>query len=80
MVVRRPASMEPNSHLYDYDLASHVIFVSDWMKTSAATHFPGLETHDSFQKPDSILLNGRGRNWVSDDEWLQGISGSRTTV
>jgi hypothetical protein len=65
MVVRRPASFEPNSHLYDYDLASHVIFVSDWMKVSAAGHFPGLEKHDTFQKPDSILLNGRGRNLVS---------------
>lgn len=65
MVVRRPSSLEPNSHLYDYDLASHVIFVSDWMKSSAGEHLPGLETHDTFQNPDSILLNGRGRNLVS---------------
>ncbi|XP_033609847.1 laccase isoform X2 [Cryptotermes secundus] len=61
MVVRRPTSLEPNSHLYDYDLASHVIFVSDWMKSSAGEHLPGLETHDKFQNPDSILINGKGR-------------------
>ncbi|KDR15437.1 Laccase [Zootermopsis nevadensis] len=67
MVIRTPTSLDPNSHLYDFDLASHVIFISDWMQSPAGNHFPGLRTHDTFQKPDSILLNGRGRRTTTDE-------------
>ncbi|PSN51485.1 hypothetical protein C0J52_00762 [Blattella germanica] len=61
MVVRLPKHLDPHGDLYDHDLASHVIFISDWMHRAAGEHFPGLQTHDMFQEPDSILLNGRGR-------------------
>lgn len=66
MVIRTPKFLDPNSHLYDYDLASHVIFISDWTRLAATEHVPGLQAHDKFQYPDSILLNGRGRNMVSN--------------
>lgn len=66
MVIRTPKFLDPNSHLYDYDLASHVIFISDWTRLAATEHVPGLQTHDKLQYPDSILLNGRGRNMVSN--------------
>ncbi|KAJ4445529.1 hypothetical protein ANN_12209 [Periplaneta americana] len=64
-VVRTSKTLDPNGHLYDYDLASHVIFISDWMHSSATEHFPGLKTHQIFQRPQSILLNGRGRYEVT---------------
>lgn len=41
IVVRQPPSKDPNSYLYDYDLTTHVIMMSDWMHEDAAERFPG---------------------------------------
>ncbi|KAJ4431325.1 hypothetical protein ANN_19922 [Periplaneta americana] len=62
MVIREPRSTDPNSYLYDYDLASHVMLISDWFHVSADDHFPGLRTHDAGQDPDAFLINGQGRD------------------
>ncbi|KDR11749.1 laccase-1-like isoform X2 [Zootermopsis nevadensis] len=61
LVVREPRSYDPNSHLYDYDLSSHVILITDWFHLDGDQHFPGLRTHDQGQNPDTFLVNGLGR-------------------
>lgn len=41
IVVRQAPSKDPNSYLYDYDLTTHIIMMSDWMHEDAAERFPG---------------------------------------
>jgi len=41
IVIRQPPNRDPNSHLYDFDLTTHVILLSDWMHEGAAERFPG---------------------------------------
>lgn len=41
VVIRQPPSKDPNSYLYDFDLTTHVILLSDWMHEDAAERFPG---------------------------------------
>jgi hypothetical protein len=66
LVVRTPKEYDPNGNLYDYDLPEHKIFVSDWKRTLADEHFPGLRGADSGQDADSFLIDGRGRTVVRD--------------
>ncbi|XP_076303579.1 uncharacterized protein LOC143221864 [Lasioglossum baleicum] len=60
-IVREPAEEDPNSDLYDYDLANHVVFISDWMIENAVERFPGRTEGITQQLPDDLLINGRGR-------------------
>lgn len=41
IAIRQPPSKDPNSYLYDYDLTTHIIMLSDWMHEDAAERFPG---------------------------------------
>lgn len=41
LVIRQPPNKDPNSHLYDFDLTTHVILLSDWMHEDASERFPG---------------------------------------
>lgn len=41
IIVRQAPSKDPNSHLYDYDLTTHVMLISDWLHEDAAERFPG---------------------------------------
>ncbi|XP_046993056.1 laccase-4 [Schistocerca americana] len=61
IVVRQPPSQDPNSHLYDYDLTTHVVLISDWMHESANERFPGRLAVNPGQEPDNVLINGRGQ-------------------
>lgn len=61
LIVREPAREDPNSCLYKYDLASHVILISDWMHEQSTDRFPGRIKGVIDQLPDSLLINGRGR-------------------
>jgi hypothetical protein len=64
LIVRQPKARDPNSHLYDFDLPSHVILILDWYYLDADQHFPGLLTHDMSQDAESYLIGGRGREKV----------------
>jgi iron transport multicopper oxidase len=66
LVVREPRSHDPHSHLYDYDLSSHVMLITDWFHLDSNQNFPGLRTHDQGQNPDTFLVNGHGRYMVSE--------------
>ncbi len=61
IVVRQPPSRDPNSHLYDFDLTTHVMMLSDWFHEDAAERYPGRLAVNTGQDPESILINGKGQ-------------------
>jgi FtsP/CotA-like multicopper oxidase with cupredoxin domain len=64
-IVRQTDEHNPHSHLYDYDLSTHVLVISDWMHQQAVYRFPGKRFNQTGQLPDSILINGRGKYMAS---------------
>jgi len=68
IVVRQPPSQDPNSHLYDYDLTTHVVLLSDWLHENGMERFPGRLAANTGQDPESLLINGKGQFTVSSDE------------
>lgn len=61
VVVRQPPSRDPNSHLYDFDLTTHVMLLSDWLHEDAAERYPGRLAVNTGQDPESMLINGKGQ-------------------
>ncbi|KAJ8973623.1 hypothetical protein NQ317_015324 [Molorchus minor] len=61
IVVRQPPARDPNSDLYDYDLTTHVMLLSDWMHEDAAERYPGRLAVNTGQDPESLLINGKGQ-------------------
>nr|BAJ83487.1 laccase 2 [Riptortus pedestris] len=61
IVVRQAPSLDPNSHLYDYDLTTHVMLLSDWMHEDAQERFPGRLAANTGQDPETLLINGKGQ-------------------
>ncbi|KAL7303457.1 hypothetical protein TKK_0004639 [Trichogramma kaykai] len=61
VIVRQPPSKDPNSKLYDYDLTTHVVLISDWMHEDAAERFPGRLAVNVGQDPETVLINGKGQ-------------------
>ncbi|XP_060863791.1 uncharacterized protein LOC132940296 [Metopolophium dirhodum] len=61
IVVRQPPSQDPNSHLYDYDLTTHVVLLSDWLHENGMERFPGRLAANTGQDPESLLINGKGQ-------------------
>lgn len=64
LIVRQTPERDPHSHLYDYDLSTHVLIINDWMHEQAVAHYPGKRFNETGQNPDSILINGKGRYTV----------------
>lgn len=60
MIVHVPAEDDPHRSLYDYDLPSHVIMLQDWVHTSSQSMFLYHHHSDGDNKPETILINGRG--------------------
>lgn len=61
VVVRQPPSRDPNSHLYDFDLTTHVMLLADWLHEDAAERYPGRLAVNTGQDPESMLINGKGQ-------------------
>ncbi|EEB19131.1 L-ascorbate oxidase, putative [Pediculus humanus corporis] len=61
IVIRQAPSKDPNSHLYDYDLTTHVMLLSDWLHEDALERFPGRLAVNQGQTPDTLLINGKGQ-------------------
>ncbi|XP_050461961.1 uncharacterized protein LOC126856957 [Cataglyphis hispanica] len=61
LIVRQPPEHDPQSHLYDYDLSTHVLIINDWMHEPAVNRFPGRRFNHTGQNPDAILINGKGK-------------------
>lgn len=64
LIVRKPKSLEPNAELYDRDLPSHVLLISDWMRTTSDERLPGYTTSQNQdrigQEALTYLINGKG--------------------
>nr|BCM26535.1 laccase-like multicopper oxidase 2 [Ischnura senegalensis]BDD85289.1 multicopper oxidase 2 [Ischnura senegalensis] len=61
IVVRQTPSQDVHAHLYDYDLTTHVMLVSDWMHEVAQERFPGRLQRMPGQDPENLLINGKGQ-------------------
>lgn len=61
VIVRQPPNKDPNSNLYDYDLTTHVVLISDWMHEDAAERYPGRLAVNTGQDPETVLINGKGQ-------------------
>ncbi|XP_063697893.1 uncharacterized protein LOC134828837 [Culicoides brevitarsis] len=61
VIVRQPPSRDPNSHLYDFDLTTHIMLLSDWLHEDAAERYPGRLAVNTGQDPESMLINGKGQ-------------------
>ncbi|XP_037922319.1 oxidoreductase OpS5 isoform X2 [Hermetia illucens] len=61
IVVRQPPSRDPNSHLYDFDLTTHIVLITDWLHEDAAERYPGRLAVNTGQDPESVLINGKGQ-------------------
>lgn len=61
VVIRQPPSKDTNSNLYDYDLTTHVMLISDWFHESGTERFPGRLAVNTGQAPESVLINGKGQ-------------------
>ena len=53
---------DPMSHLYDVDAFDHVFLLTDWVHGSAMSKWISSLHHGDMVFPDTILVNGIGRN------------------
>lgn len=60
-IVRQPKQQNPHSHLYDYDLSSHVMTILDWTEETGMQKFVAHHHSNGDNKPTNILVNGKGR-------------------
>ncbi|XP_046744637.1 laccase-2-like [Diprion similis] len=61
LIVRQPPSADPYTSLYEMDLLTHVILLSDWMHEMSSERFPGRVKNNPGQVPENVLINGKGR-------------------
>lgn len=61
IVIRQAPSADPNSHLYDYDLTTHLMVMSDWLHEDALERYPGRLAANTGQDPETVLINGKGQ-------------------
>ena len=61
LIVRMPRVLDPHSDMYDYDLSEHTMVILDWSHSSGAPMLTAHYHSDGDNKPESIIVNGRGR-------------------
>lgn len=63
LVVRRPIAEVPAivSRLYDHDLPAHMMIIQDWEHASAVATFSSFHHSIGDNKPQNLLINGRGK-------------------
>lgn len=60
LIVREYERDDVNKGLFDFDLADHVITVTDWTNLTTLDKFTGHFHNDIDNKASDILINGRG--------------------
>ncbi|GFR97917.1 laccase [Elysia marginata] len=68
LVVRRSPKREPHLKMYDFDLPEHTLNLLDWWGRNVVSSFADHYHGDGSNKPDSILINGKG---ISTDKDTQ---------
>ncbi len=61
LIFRQAAEADRNSYLYDYDLPEHVVLVHDWLDDMTMVKFAGHHFDNGNNRPESILINGKGK-------------------
>lgn len=61
IIVRQPKFKNPRSFMYDFDLSEHVIFLQDWCHKYMDEQLPGYINSKTAHRPDTILVNGKGK-------------------
>ena len=60
IVVRQYDNENVYAGAYDYDLMEHIMIVNEWINDTSASKLTAHEVNDGNNKPDSMLINGRG--------------------
>ncbi|KAK3791910.1 hypothetical protein RRG08_026812 [Elysia crispata] len=60
LVVRRSPQKEHHLEMFDFDLPEHTLVVHDWWENNVATSFAKHYHGEGSNKPDSVLINGKG--------------------
>lgn len=61
LVIREPAETNPLIKHYDYDLSEHIILMQDTTVVNGLEKYLANQYSDGNNKPDNILINGKGR-------------------
>ncbi|XP_038050215.1 laccase-5-like [Patiria miniata] len=67
LVVRQPTQREQHGSLYDYDLPEHVVLLHDWLDQVTLVKFAAHHHDNGSNKPESVLINGKGRRVAFTD-------------
>ncbi|XP_071949840.1 uncharacterized protein [Antedon mediterranea] len=68
LIVRQAPLRNPNSYLYDYDLSEHIMIVHDWLDQLTLAKFASHHHDDGSNKPEAVLINGKGKRHEFIDE------------
>lgn len=60
-IVRTPKEEDPQASLYDKDLSEHTLVVLDWSHELGVSMLTAHYHSDGDNKPESMIINGRGR-------------------
>uniref|UniRef100_A0A8D8ZWC7 Laccase-5 n=1 Tax=Cacopsylla melanoneura TaxID=428564 RepID=A0A8D8ZWC7_9HEMI len=63
LIIREPKSVDKTTHLWDYDLPSHAVIVTDWHHDMTDQKYPGFLHTNTGNFPESYLINGKN-NYV----------------
>ncbi|XP_043195467.1 laccase-1-like isoform X2 [Amphibalanus amphitrite] len=61
LTIRQPKELDVHGALFDTDLSEHLILLTDWIKEMAVERFVSHHHSLGTNKPETILINGRGR-------------------
>ncbi|XP_022087951.1 laccase-like isoform X2 [Acanthaster planci] len=67
LVVRQPDPREQHRKLYDRDLPEHVVLLHDWLDRVTLDKFAAHHHDNGSNKPESVLVNGKGRRAAFTD-------------
>ncbi|PIK55769.1 hypothetical protein BSL78_07329 [Apostichopus japonicus] len=74
LVVRQAAERDLQKETYDVDIMEHTIIVMDWLDAVSLAKFMAHHHSDGSNKPESILINGKGKRATFTLETDQGTT------
>lgn len=76
LIVRKPAEQQPPSvtRLYQFDLPEHIMIIQDWEHKSAVATFSSFHHSIGDNKPQNLLINGKGKYMQPIEEPTDGVT------
>lgn len=68
LIVRVPIAQDPHREYFDFDLTEHIMVILDWTHAPSITKFVSHHHSDGDNKPEGILVNGKGRYVEFEDD------------